>query len=142
MLTFEFITLTNYCPTPEEWKNITSEYMNSDIDKFTFCENWKKEHADLIKRYRDKKAAEERFGNLCDKFVDLMYKTTNRRSKKYVSENDEVKYFSNFKNVQEIAKTLNCSLKELKKVAGTCKKFKTLSNNVLYRIAIIFTEIL
>lgn len=142
MLTFEFITLTNYRPTYEEWKNITSEYMNSDIDKFTFCENWKNEHADLIKRYREKKAAEERFGNLCDKFVDLMYKTTNRRSKKYVSENDEVKYFSNLENVQEIAKTLNCSLKELKKVAGTCKNFKTLSTNVLYRIAIIFTEVL
>ena len=55
MITFEFITLTNYRPTPEEQKNITTEYMNSNIDKFTFCENWKKKHADLIKRYRDKK---------------------------------------------------------------------------------------
>ena len=142
MITFEFITLTNYCPTPEEWKNITSEYMNSDIDKFTFCKNWKKEHTDLIKRYREKKTAGKRFGDLCDKFIDLMYKTTNRRSKKYVSENDEVKYFSNLKNVQEIAKTLNCSLKELKEVAGTCKRSKTISTNVLYRIAIIFTEVL
>ena len=142
MLTFEFITLTNYRPTPEEWKNITAEYMNSDIDKVTFCENWKNEHADLIKRYRDKKVAEDRFWNLCDEFVNLMYKTTNRRSKKYVSENDEVKYFSDLKNVKEIAKTLNCSLKELKEVAGTCKRFKTLSANVLYRIAIIFTEVL
>lgn len=137
MLTSEFITLTNYLPTSEEWENITVEYMNSDIDKFTFCKKWKKKHADLIKKYRDKKVAEERFGNLCDKFVNLMYKTTNPRSKKYVSYNDEVLYFSNLENIEEIAKTLNCSLKELKEVVRKCKKFQTISCKVLYRIAII-----
>lgn len=79
---------------------------------------------------------------MCDRFVNLMYMTTNRRSKKYVSENDEEKYFSNLENVKEIAKTLKCTLKKLKEtITFLSKKSKIITLNIFHRISIISTAI-
>ncbi len=43
MMKLEFIQLTGFEPTAEEYRQIEDEYMACDIDKKDFCKNWCKE---------------------------------------------------------------------------------------------------
>lgn len=42
MMIGEFIQLTGFEPTQEEYREIEAEYMGCDIDKTKFCKDWKR----------------------------------------------------------------------------------------------------
>lgn len=42
MLISEFIQRTGFCPSESVYREIEAEYMQSDLDKDTFCKNWVK----------------------------------------------------------------------------------------------------
>lgn len=140
MLQSEFTTLTGYYPTAEEWNKINSQYMENDLNKQDFCFLWKSMNKYLLEKQIQKKLDEERAGHLCDVLVNYLYRTINKRSKFYISDENEVQHFSSIENIENIRKNiLKCTRREFRETIQTCKKFRTISSKVLYRIAIIFS---
>ena len=78
MMRSEFIERTGFDPTAEEYKEIESQYMDSDLDKDKWCSKWKRDGGIIRYANARRKHAEELERTLASVNKDLKVMTDSR----------------------------------------------------------------